>query len=90
MKKFLDKIAMDKWTHIAFSICISFMIAFADKKFFDRETAVCAAIGCLTTFFIGIVKEMYDFLKGGEFDLDDILADFYGCLTAFVLIILLL
>lgn len=90
MKNLFNKIMVDKWAHLAFSICISFVIAFADKKVFDRDTAVCAAIGCLSAIFIGIVKEVYDFLKGGQFDSKDLLADLIGCVIAFIFIIILL
>lgn len=90
MKNLFNKIMMDKWAHLAFSICISLVIAFADKKVFCREASVCAAIGCLSAFLIGVLKETCDFMRGGKFDLEDLLADFYGCLIAFVFSILLL
>lgn len=90
MKNLLSSIATDKWTHIAFSIVISFVVAFADKKFFDRDILVCATIGCLTSIFVGIIKEICDFFTGGQFDANDLFADFVGCILAFFLIILLL
>lgn len=90
MKNFLNFIAMDKWTHTAFSIVISLIVAFADKKFFERETLVCATIGCLTAMFFGITKEVCDFFTGGRFDTKDLLADLVGCVIAFVLIVLLI
>lgn len=90
MKNLFSSVAMDKWAHIAFSIVISLAVAFADKKFFDRDTLVCAAIGCLVSLFFGVAKETLDFFNNKSFDFEDILADLIGCAVGFVLIILLL
>lgn len=61
--------------------------------------AICSACGLgswtvapafVVSMGIGVIKEKLDAKRGGQFDHNDIAADFFGCFTAIILIALLL
>lgn len=86
--KGLAAIEKDKWMHFAVSMLLTLVLY-----------AICSACGLgswtvapafVVTMGIGVIKEKLDAKRGGQFDHNDIAADFFGCFTAIILIALLL
>ena len=74
--KFNDIIKVDKVAH--FGVC--FAITTILSAFFNN--AIGPVIGMGAALTIGLAKEIYDALKGGEFSLGDLVADFLGLASA--------
>lgn len=86
--EFLANIGKDKWMHYTVSMLIMLFIY-----------TICSACGLgswtvapafVVSMGIGVIKEKLDAKRGGQFDHNDIAADFFGCFTAIILIALLL
>lgn len=78
MVKLLSKISIDKYAHLFASIAIAVIIVVVDTQLFNRSALVAGVIAAFTTIIIGIGKELFDFFRGGAFDLDDLKFDAVG------------
>lgn len=87
---FLSKIGMDKMVHACVCIIITLLVGLFVGAFFDDDAWVCACIGGLTAFFVGLVKEFADFFSNKPFDFKDLLADLVGAVIGFVFVGILL
>lgn len=93
MNKFdyiVSKIGMDKLVHALVCALIAFLVSLAVCVFFNDGAWVCAAIGGMTAFFVGLVKELVDFFCNKPFDTKDLLADGVGSVIGFFIVGLLL
>lgn len=82
---------LDKVAHTSISVILAIVISWI----FLVTTAGCtvlvsAACGIIGTMIIGILKETVDFMRGGSFDLKDLLADLVGSIFGGILAMLIL
>lgn len=77
----------DKYVHFIAGLLIAFVVASLDVLVFHREPLVAMAIGGLTGFFAGVVKEVVDFF-GGSFDAKDIVATTLGAILGMLMSLL--
>lgn len=91
MKSFKDIVSAlggeDKLLHACACVLLTIFASSLVCHFGGNTPAVGGVIGALTALFVGIVKELYDFFTGGEFDRHDLLADFIGCVVGFVYVV---
>lgn len=78
-----EKIGTDKLLHALVCFVITTLVALACHKTGETQW-VAAAIGGIAAICVGIVKEVYDFLTGGSFDAQDLLADCIGAVAGLV------
>lgn len=89
MNKFdsiVSKIGMDKLVHACVCVIITLVVGLFTGAFFDDGAWACAAIGGMTAFFVGLVKELVDFFTNKPFDTKDLLADLAGSVFGFVVV----
>ena len=82
---------LDKVAHTSISVILAIVISWI----FLVTTAGCtvlisAACGIIGTMIIGVLKEIFDFTRGGSFDIKDLLADLVGSFFGGILAILIL
>lgn len=78
-KKFLEYCKMsDKRLHFSFS---AFIAAFLFIFLMNMNNAVACVIAIFSTLLIGIIKELYDKIKGGPFDYWDLIFDAVGAVS---------
>lgn len=82
---------LDKVAHTSISVILAIVISWI----FLVTTAGCtvlisAACGIIGTMIIGVLKEIFDFTRGGSFDIKDLLADLVGSIFGGILAILIL
>lgn len=74
------KLTFDKKLHLAFGTCIS-MIGLLIMKDFGFSQQVAILTGAVSTFIIGVGKEVYDKVSGkGTYERADIFYTTYGVL----------
>lgn len=73
------------------SICLCMIIVLVvgrgDMLVWHRPMMVAVTIAFFVAVFIGIVKELIDFFRGGWFDAKDLLFDFVGAVIGSLLFI---
>ena len=82
---------LDKVAHTSISAILVIVISWI----FLSNTAGCtvlvsAVCGIIGTLLIGVLKEVADFMRGGSFDLKDMMADFVGSILGGFLVLLIL
>lgn len=82
---------LDKVAHTSISAILVIVISWI----FLSTTAGCtvlvsAVCGIIGTLLIGVLKEVADFIRGGSFDLKDMMADFVGSILGGFLVLLIL
>ena len=77
LKDIISKVfAVDKVAH--FGVC--FVITVILSAFINKPIG--PVVGMLTAFAAGLIKEIYDKVKGGSFEPGDLVADFLGLVIA--------
>ena len=84
------KIEKDKIAHFVVSLLLTAFFAFLIKSTESGiASVICGIYASIVTMCVGIGKEIWDNFRGTGFDLYDLLADAFGCLTALLALILL-
>ena len=89
MKKVLNYLMQngDKVIHLLVCMIIVLVVGRGDMLVWHRPMMVAVTIAFFVTVFIGIVKELIDFFRGGWFDAKDLLFDFVGAVIGSLLFI---
>lgn len=89
MKKMLNYLMQngDKVIHLLVCMVIVLVVGRGDMLIWHRPMMVAVAIAFLVAMFIGIVKELIDFFRGGWFDVHDLVFDFVGTVIGSLLFI---
>ena len=89
MKKFLT--SLDKICHILMCVLITIISAtILSKTTTDISVTVSALCGMFCAGVCGVLKEVIDFLRGGLFDTEDLIADGIGMVIGFLLVLFVL
>lgn len=89
MKKVIDYMMQngDKVIHLLVCMVIVMVIGSGDMLIWHRPMMVAVAIAFFDALFIGILKELIDFFRGGWFDAKDLLFDFVGAVIGGLLFV---
>ena len=74
--KLKDIFAVDKVAHFGVCFAVTVIISTIINK------PLGPVIGMIVALVLGLVKEIYDKVKGGKFELGDLVADFIGLASA--------
>lgn len=85
LKDIISKVfAVDKVAH--FGVC--FAITVILSAFINKPLG--PVVGMLVAFALGLGKEIYDKVRGGKFELGDLVADFLGLAIAGICVTILM
>lgn len=77
----------DKYLHLLACLLVSFIVA-AGLHIFISNKGNCSLAGFGLAFCLGIAKEMWDHVKGGDFDITDLDFSTTGALIGMLLFLL--
>ena len=78
-------IKLDKVAHFVVGLIITIVLAIVIKSVNEGTAGImCGILAGIVTMCLGVAKEVWDKFRGTGFDLQDLLADFCGCVVAVI------
>lgn len=89
-QRFIKRIGgEDKVLHFETCCLITMVVALLGMNVLGLGAAASAALACMITVIVGVLKEAYDYNTYGLFDIKDIVADVFGAFAGLFIIILI-
>jgi len=82
---FLDAIYFDKWVHAGLFAVLTFLFSWPFRKLYPAQHRLFVSIAILALLY-GIIMEFVQkyFTADRDFDINDMLADGFGCLLGYI------